>query len=267
MKIQFEKYHGTGNDFIMIDGRKNDFPIYDFGLIENLCKSKFGIGADGLIAITESDKAAFQMHYFNADGKPGSMCGNGGRCAVAFAAKHDFFTRNEIIFLAFDGLHDAKVDVAMAHRKFVEVSLGMSNVSKYEWIGDDIFLDTGSPHYVTFEHVISNIDVVHAGRKIRHSSRFEASGVNVNFVETDLEKISVSTYERGVENETLSCGTGVTASAIACAIKQKKEGDLYYEVKTKGGLLEVSFTRDKDFFSNIVLKGPATHVFNGDIEI
>ena len=267
MKIQFEKYHGTGNDFIMIDGRKNDFPIDDFGLIESICKSKLGIGADGLIVITESEVAAFQMHYFNADGKPGSMCGNGGRCAVAFAAKYDFFKRNDIIFLAYDGLHNAQVDVAMAHRKFVDVSLGMSNISKYEWIGDDIFLDKGTTHYVTFEHVISNIDVVLAGRKIRNSPKFESVGVNVNFVETGLEEIYVRTYERGVENETLSCGTGVTASAIACAIKQKKEGDLYFDVKTAGGQLEVSFTRVKDLFSNIVLKGPATHVFNGDIEI
>lgn len=267
MKIPFEKYHGTGNDFIMIDGRNNDFPIYDFALIKAMCKSKFGIGADGLIVITESEKAAFEMHYFNADGKPGSMCGNGGRCAVAFAAKHNFFDKNKIDFLAFDGLHHAQVDAAMAHRKFVEVSLGMSNVNKYEWIGDDIFLDTGSPHYVTFEHVISNIDVVHAGRKIRHNPRFDATGVNVNFVETGHDTISVRTYERGVENETLSCGTGVTASAIATAIMQKKEGDLHFSVKTLGGNLEVSFARNKDLFSNIILKGPATHVFNGDIEI
>lgn len=267
MKIHFDKYHGTSNDFIMIDNRTENFPLDNFQLIKAMCKIKTGIGADGLIVIAPAANADFTMHYYNADGKPGSMCGNGGRCAVAFGARQNFFASNEVKFMAYDGIHSAKLDLVNGTNKSVGVTLTMNNVDSYKNIGDDILLDTGSPHYVTFLHVISNLNVIKSGRSIRYSNAFEKEGVNVNFVQTDGNDISIRTYERGVEAETLSCGTGATASAIATSIVQNKTGEIHYKVKTRGGNLDVRFHSDGKSFSDITLTGDAVYVFSGEYEI
>jgi len=259
MQISFYKYQGTGNDFIMIDNRYNLFPKSNAKLISRLCDRKFGIGADGLILLEASDNYDFTMKYYNADGNEGSMCGNGGRCIVAFA---NFLKIINIdtVFDAVDGIHKATIvgDV---------VSLKMNDVSIIKEFSDELFLDTGSPHHITYVDNITTVDVKTVGKKIRYGAPYFEEGTNVNFVEQKNENtFSVRTYERGVENETLSCGTGVTAVAIA-SHKAKKTNQNAIILETLGGSLEVSFTYDNNYYKNVFLKGKATLVFNGEIEI
>ena len=258
-QITFYKYQGTGNDFIMIDNRYQIFPKNDTKLIERLCDRKFGIGADGLILLELSNLQDFTMIYYNANGNEGSMCGNGGRCIVAFAKQLKIIDANTT-FDAVDGLHEAQIanDV---------VSLKMKDVNEVELIDNYLFLDTGSPHHVTFVDDIDNFNVYTHGKKIRYGSPYFDKGTNVNFVEQKNENtFKVRTYERGVENETLSCGTGVTAVAIA-AHKSQKTNKTNVSLETLGGTLEVSFDVDNNSFENVFLKGKATRVFKGEFEI
>jgi diaminopimelate epimerase len=275
VKIPFFKYQGTGNDFVMIDQRQQQFlKKSDVEIINHLCDRRFGIGADGLILLehpqnaqnTEGGTFDFQMIYFNADGRESSMCGNGGRCLVAFANYLNVFDK-QCIFNAIDGLHDAKV------REDGWVELKMIDVPTVE-IGKDYYLlNTGSPHFVVFVEDLTDINVYENGREIRYSERFYTEGVNVNFVEVKKDgSLEVATYERGVEAETFSCGTGVTAAAIAFALKIEhvfnKNKTFTVPILTKGGNLEVRLQRNsKDVFQNIWLCGPATQVFQGEVEI
>ncbi|SFS74958.1 diaminopimelate epimerase [Lutibacter maritimus] len=259
MKLHFYKYQGTGNDFIMIDNRSLFFPKSNVGLIEKLCNRRFGIGADGLILLENSEKQDFKMMYYNADGNEGSMCGNGGRCIVAFA-KQLGIIKNETSFDAIDGLHFASV-------KNEIVSLKMIDVSDIVEESTHSFLNTGSPHHVTFCNSVSAINVKEEGAKIRYGAPYFKTGANVNFVEkTSNNTFKVRTYERGVEDETLACGTGVTAVAIA-AHKTLKTTKSTIEIEVLGGNLEVSFKNEGKNYTNVFLKGPAQFVFEGTIEI
>lgn len=260
MKIKFYKYQGSGNDFIIIDNREKAGDKLTTKQINKMCDRHFGIGADGLMLLNEKEGFDFEMIYFNADGNLGSMCGNGGRCIVQFASNMGI-KKNEYIFSASDGAHKAKVDLDR------QVSLQMKDVQGVEFSLDHYVLNTGSPHYVKFVTGIEDLDVVSEGRKIRNSKQFAKEGINVNFVETiDDDHIFVRTYERGVEDETLSCGTGVTASALIAA--HNENGFNRVEVKSKGGNLSVEFDKISDTkFTNIWLSGPATFVFSGEYEI
>lgn len=258
MNLHFKKYQGTGNDFIMIDNRSGSFSAYDdYQRIAKLCDRKFGIGADGFIILENVENYDFRMIYYNADGREGSMCGNGGRSIVAFA--HDLGVISDSCkFIAVDGEHEASIQDGI-------VSLDMNDVSSIE-NGDGFFyLDTGSPHYVRFVDNVADFDVFSEGKSVRYNNRFKEIGTNVNFVEKiDGQNLFVRTYERGVENETLSCGTGVTACAIA-AMVQGLPGTL--KIKTLGGNLSVSAVKTSDDrYSNIKLIGPANFVFSGEIE-
>ncbi len=257
MNIHFYKYQGTGNDFIIINDWDLSFPSKNKSLIHLLCDRKFGIGADGLILLQKHHQYDFNMQYFNADGKESSMCGNGGRCIVAFAAKMNVI-QEKTIFMAIDGLHQAII-------KNNWVDLKMSDVNGIEFYNNDIVLNTGSPHYIQFVSSLKDIDIYNEGKKIRYNNTFKKEGINVNFVEKNNEHfIQVATYERGVENETLSCGTGVTAAAIAYGLNQK--GNTEIKIQTKGGLLHVRFNHQGNYvFDNIWLSGPADFVYEGNI--
>ncbi|PSL03340.1 diaminopimelate epimerase [Cecembia rubra] len=255
MEIAFYKYQGTGNDFVMIDDRAENFPVHNLGLVQNLCDRRFGIGADGLILIRNKSGFDFEMIYFNADGSQ-SMCGNGARCAVAFS-RFLGIIENETYFLAIDGPHDAKVAGDW-------IELGMSPVTSLANAGKDYFVNTGSPHHVRFVEDVTSYPVVKEGAEIRYSETYAPKGTNVNFVTPIAsDEIYVRTYERGVEAETLSCGTGVTA----CALVFGYQNELHeVKIKTPGGNLKVRFSESADgSFQNIVLVGPAEQVFKGII--
>lgn len=256
--MQFFKYQGTGNDFIMIDQRETQYLTRaDVDVIERLCDRRFGIGADGLILLQNREGYDFEMIYFNADGRESSMCGNGGRCIVAFAKQLQII-ENQALFLAIDGEHEAIV------RPGGWVELKMTDVKSVENGGDFYYLNTGSPHYVTFVDNVNKVNVFEQGRAIRYNDRFKGEGTNVNFVEViDNQGIIVATYERGVEGETLSCGTGVTAAAIAYYLNYNKTITSSIPIQVKGGKLEVHFEPENQGFTNIWLCGPAEMVFEG----
>jgi len=259
MILTFYKYQGTGNDFVMVDNRQNIFPKNNTKLVARFCDRKFGIGADGLILLENSKSADFKMVYFNADGNTSTMCGNGGRCLVAFAEYLGIIS-NRASFEAIDGLHEATIEND-------SINLKMINVDTINQFDDHLFLDTGSPHHVTFVDTIKNVNVKISGRKIRYGAPYFESGSNVNFVEKiDENTFKVRTYERGVEDETLSCGTGVTAVAIA-SHKAKKTKNTTVIIETPGGMLEVSFDFDNNTYKNVFLKGAATLVFKGEVQI
>jgi diaminopimelate epimerase len=258
--INFYKYQGTGNDFIILDNRKREYDELTTKQIKFLCKRSMGVGADGLMLLNEKEGYDFEMIYYNSDGNPGTMCGNGGRCLVRFA--HDRgINKMSYLFVASDGTHHAEIENDNSIR------LKMKNVDAVESHPTYMVLDTGSPHYVKFTADLADEDVVQLGRDIRNSSRFAKEGINVNFVEsTGEDSIFVRTYERGVENETLSCGTGVTAAALVSAHNER--GFNRVEVSTHGGNLSVEFNKTADSkFIDIWLCGPATFVFKGEIEI
>ncbi len=259
MKIKFTKYQGTGNDFVILDNRNNEFSSLDTEQIKKLCDRRFGVGGDGLMMVNTKAGYDFEMLYFNSDGKPGSMCGNGGRCMIRFVynlGMHKYTYK----FLASDGEHEGEVDNHW-------IRLKMHDVNELEEHSSYVVLNTGSPHFVKFATDVENIDVVETGREIRYSKRYMPDGINVNFVEgTGEDSIFVRTYERGVEDETLSCGTGVTAAALVSA--HNPRGFNRVDVKTPGGNLSVEFTKiDDTHFENIWLCGPAEFVFAGEIEI
>jgi len=260
MKIEFYKYQGTGNDFILLDNRENIYSGITTKQINFICHRHFGIGADGLMMLNNKDGFDFEMKYFNPDGNEGSMCGNGGRCILKFAAMLGI-KKTKYNFRAADGNHEAEIDLNG------EVRLKMKDVKGVEYSYTHYILDTGSPHYVKHVADVMQVDVVNEGRSIRNSKDFAEEGINVNFVTTlDDDTIYVRTYERGVEDETLSCGTGVTAAALISA--HNDNGFNRVEVKTTGGRLSVEFEKiSEKEFKNIWLCGPAEKVYAGEINL
>ena len=262
MIVHFSKYHGTGNDFVMIDGRDQDTSKFDSNLIRQFCDRRFGIGGDGLIILQESNQWDFKMRYFNADGLEGTMCGNGGRCITAFA-NHLNICGLEASFEGTDGLHTSSI------LPNGEIRLKLKDVNGVRWVEDGYLLDTGSPHFVKFVTQLEHLDLEVEGKEIRNQARFGKGGVNVNFVETRTNSnvISVRTFERGVEAETYSCGTGVTA-AVICSYYHFKADIFSYRILTKGGKLNVSFKEQHhSHFTDIYLTGPASQEYQGSIEI
>lgn len=260
MKIKFYKYQGTGNDFVILDNRNGEFSVLETAHIHRLCDRRFGVGGDGLMMLNNKAGYDFEMLYFNADGKPGSMCGNGGRCMTKFVydmGLHKYTYK----FTAADGEHEAEID------QHHWIRLRMKDVHEVEEHSSYVLLNTGSPHFIKFANDVENIDVVETGRDIRYSKKFMPDGVNVNFVEgTGEDSIYVRTYERGVEDETLSCGTGVTAAALMSA--HNPRGFNRVDVRTPGGKLSVEFNKTDDtHFDNIWLCGPAEFVFSGEIDL
>jgi diaminopimelate epimerase len=260
MKISFSKYQGTGNDFIIIDNRDNRYGALTKEQISFLCNRRLGIGADGLMLLNRDAKYDFEMKYYNSDGAESSMCGNGGRCLIQFANATGI-NKSEYYFTAIDGLHEAGINTDGT------VSLKMGDVDSIKQAGVDFIVNTGSPHYIHMMDKVMDADIYKKGREIRYSREFEKEGINVNFVEQTEEpdNIIVRTYERGVEDETLSCGTGVTAAALVCY--HNDNGFNRVEVETKGGHLSVDFDKIDESFKNIWLTGPAEKVFEGTIEL
>ncbi|WP_185866793.1 diaminopimelate epimerase [Blattabacterium cuenoti] len=260
MKMDFFKYQGTGNDFIILDNRKKKIPEEDHSLFTRLCDRHFGIGADGIILIKNDPSRDFYMKYYNSDGKESTMCGNGGRCAIAFSKKLGITKKNKIYFRAIDGDHCGIIqDHGLISLNLIDLEIDMIKISqKY------VFLNTGSPHHVLFVKNIKEIDVCKQGRKI------SKGGVNVNFVEiSGKNTLQVRTYERGVENETLSCGTGITASVLAAYETEKisldKEKNV--SISTLGGKLWVSFEKKNNLYKEIYLTGSVQFIFKGWIHI
>jgi diaminopimelate epimerase len=258
--IQFYKYHGAGNDFILIDARKKSFKPLSEEDIHQLCDRHFGIGADGLMLLLSSKEHDFRMKYYNSDGREGTMCGNGGRCITAFAHKLGI-VKKEYRFEAIDGIHNSY------YTSDDKISLKMNDVSEITKYPDGIFVDTGSPHFVLVNDSPHDADMIEYGKKYRHHKRFGKGGTNVNAVSFKKNKITIATFERGVENETLACGTGAVAAAVAIAeITGKTEPE--YLIKAKGGNLSVKLKKDKNgIYSEIHLTGPAEFVFEGIMKI
>lgn len=256
MNISFQKYQGSGNDFIIIDNRENHFPKNDTNLIKQLCNRRLGIGSDGLILVENDDEAHFYMDFINPDGSR-SFCGNGSRCVVQYAYDN-LGMEGKLQFHAIDGLHQG-------YSENGSIKIKMNPVSELE-VGDYyMVIDTGSPHYVQYVNDVEAIDVVSAAWDVRYNERFEQEGINVNFVERLNDAIKIRTYERGVEDETLSCGTGVTAAALSVALAEDHwNGEV--KVITRGGELSVSYEKNGNQFSEIWLSGPAKKVFEGKID-
>lgn len=262
MKVPFSKFQGNGNDFVIIDNRS--FQIEpDSKTIRRICDRHFGVGADGVILLQDMDGVDFEMLYYNSDGNIASMCGNGARCIAAFAKINDI-VGDKMNFMAYDGKHEAKINKVIEKNKTYHVSVSMADVTEVEKNNNFYFLDTGSPHYVEFVDKVSEINVVTEGRKTRYSERFSPEGTNVNFVEVSNDRIFVRTYERGVEDETLSCGTGVTAAAIAAFLETGKKG---FQIHSTGGEFQVDFNEQNGAFNAVWLSGPAELVFEGEIEV
>ena len=259
--ITFYKYHGAGNDFIMFDYRGKDISVFNILKVQQLCDRRFGIGADGLILLTDSKTVDFKMIYFNSDGREGTMCGNGGRCITAFAKKLGIID-SETIFEGIDGLHEAKVLPDSLY------AVKMIDVKDVQSMDDGDYLNTGSDHFVIIRNSVKSIDVFNEGRDYRNQERFGKTGTNVNFVELlgDSE-FKIRTFERGVEDETLACGTGSVAAAISTFLRQKTDKTSFL-AHAVGGDLNIHFDYSEDSgFTNIWLKGPAEFVFEGKIGI
>jgi diaminopimelate epimerase len=260
MQIKFTKYEGTGNDFLLLNNLDGFYSNLTIEQIQKMCKRRFGVGADGLIKINHSEKASFYMDYYNADGSQ-SFCGNGARCAVHFAKQIGIDLSDTIKFEAIDGIHEASIEGGL-------VKLKMIDVPSIDKKGDAFELYTGSPHYIQLSEDISTKHVISLGRSIRFSEPYKDQGINVNVLkEIDSNHIAIATYERGVEDETLSCGTGATACALLWDfISSESLNEVF--VKVKGGELSVQFERNQqDGYSNIYLIGPATKVYDGIIEL
>lgn len=258
MLINFEKYHGTGNDFIMIDNRDNHFPKQNQALIAQWCTRRIGIGADGLILLENhpDKKIDFKMVYFNADGRESTMCGNGGRCILAFAHSKGIF-KEKTVFEAIDGLHEGNVNEE-------SISIKMKDVNEVEAISTtEYFLDTGSPHFVKIVDEFPE-NFTEQARTIRNNDRFKAEGVNVNFIIPNKANLKIRTFERGVEDETFSCGTGAVAAAVCNAFLHN---ELATKILTLGGTLKVGLTKNNHNFSNIWLTGSTVKVFEGSFKV
>lgn len=259
--IPFHKYQGTGNDFVLLEDADGSLEMHlTRSIIAQLCDRRFGIGADGLILLQKSGGYDFRMVYYNSDGAESSFCGNGSRCIVAFAQRLGWVTHTAW-FVASDGDHEATLDSDGG------VSVHMRSVREWQQMGQDVILDTGSPHFVRFMDPMPEGNIEEMSRAIRYSPPWKEAGINVNFVAEKAGILHVRTYERGVEGETLSCGTGVTASALAWAVRHAHQGKLEVEVQTPGGRLKVSWEAGSYGFRDVWLHGPAEHVFEGVFDL
>ncbi len=254
--IKFSKFHGAGNDFIMINAIESEILLNE-ELIYKMCDRRTGIGADGLIVLSSSKDYDFKMKYYNCDGKESTFCGNGGRCIAAFAHRQGII-KNNATYEAVDGIH--RVSVSLISFNEYQVELTMCDILSYKLDENSLLINTGSPHYVKKINKWHDIDVITEGAKIRYDKNISEDGVNVDFLYNDNGKIRIRTYERGVENETLACGTGVTASAIAASLWF---GGDNIDVYTQIAKLNVKFDKTDNLFKNVILSGPATHVFDG----
>lgn len=261
MRLQFCKYHGAGNDFILIDNREICLNHQQPSLVASLCHRHFGIGADGVMFVQDKAGFDFEMIYYNADGQPSSMCGNGGRCITAFA-KSLGIIKEETNFLAVDGPHYARIS-----EDGEWVSLKIIDVSTVNRDGFAYVINTGSPHYILPVTGLREKDMFSEGRTIRYNENYKAEGININFVEDLGDRHFVRTYERGVEDETFACGTGATAVALAMAIEKNLRGEISIPIEVLGGKLNIRFNYDGSTFTDIFLEGPAKFVFKGEIEI
>jgi len=262
VKTEFFKYQGNGNDFIILDNRSGLHHL-STGTIAALCDRHFGIGADGLMLLEEMEGYDFSLKYFNSDGKESTMCGNGGRCMTAFASRLGLCGKTAR-FLAVDGEHESVILQAGDSSSLIR--LKMKDTAIGQTFTDGYFIDTGSPHFVKFVPSADEVDLLHDGRALRNDSRFAPGGCNVNFVERLGNSLKVRTYERGVENETLSCGTGVTAAVLVNAcLKPTSEGSCH--VQTRGGEFNVLYIQAGTAFTGVFLEGPAEFVFKGEIRV
>jgi diaminopimelate epimerase len=260
MKVSFSKYHGAGNDFIIINSLDGRVSLTN-EQIAAICHRNKGVGADGLIVLLPSEVTDFEMKYYNSDGEEGTMCGNGGRCITAFANRIGI-TGSACEFTAINGRHKGEIIESSDNGLRARISLQeVTGIKKYS---DNYVINTGSPHFVKFVENLHKMDVFKEGEKIRWSKEFQPDGLNVNFVGIEGGQLSVITYERGVENITLSCGTGATASAIAYSLRTGKV-EPFYDISTKGGQLKVRFKRVGDRFTDVELEGPVAHVFDASI--
>jgi len=255
--IHFHKYQATGNDFVIIDNRESKL-TFTTEQIVRICHPKFGVGADGLMLIENHPTLNFHLEYFNSDGSK-SLCGNGCRAAVQFASQLGLMN-GKATFTAYDGPHAAEI------LPTGNIRLKMGDVKETKMMGVDYYIHTGSPHFIRFVQDIKNYPVFEEGKEIRYDEKFQPGGTNVNFVELLKDNtIFVRTYERGVENETLSCGTGITAAALAASSKGFVSP---VNIETLGGRLAVEFkTGQSGTFHEIYLIGPAKMVFKGQLEL
>ena len=261
MDLIFDKYHGAGNDFIIIDGRSLDFRFIDHLQIKNICNRNFGIGADGLILIKDHNKLDFEMIYYNSDGLLSSMCGNGARCSVAFAYEKNICSK-ETVFMAYDGPHKGFVLLDS------NIKLSFNDISIIEKNDYGLLINSGSPHLLIYKKNLDKIDIKELGSSIRYSKKFLKEGVNVNFIEHIYEnKIKLRTYERGVEDETLSCGSGAVAAAVSVHYNALVKGFSEILIETLGGTLKVNFNFEEKTYNKIYLSGKAQKVFSGKILI
>ena len=254
--IRFSKYHGAGNDFVMINAIKTPVNLSD-DEVKEICDRRIGVGADGLIIVLPSERYDFRMKYYNCDGHESTFCGNGGRCISAFAVEEGLATQN-IEYEAIDGVHKAIVTKNSDNEYMVSIT--MRDIESYDLTDDRLLINTGSPHYVTRVENLKSFDVRKHGAAIRNDKSISKDGVNVDFMEIVGNQYHIRTFERGVEDETLACGTGVTASAIAAALWY---GGNNIDIKTTLATLNVRFEKSGKSIRNIVLSGPATHVFDG----
>lgn len=253
MQLEFYKYHGTGNDFILIDNFDGQIHLTSDQII-SLCSRKFGIGSDGLILLEKSEIAEYKMNFYNPDASQ-SLCGNGARCTFQFARDLKIIGE-DCQFEAIDGIHLAKLN------EDDTISILMNSVSKLELSHKHYYINTGSPHFIEYRNNLTDFDLITTAREIRYNDRFKEKGTNVNFVkEIDSQHVEMRTYERGVENETFSCGTGVTAVALSMGLRHPNSSKI--NVKTKGGELSVQFKYEKNMFDEIWLNGPVVYVFKG----
>ena len=253
MKMKFEKYQGAGNDFIIIDNTDKSITLLP-EQIQALCDRHFGIGADGLIELTSSHEADFAMKFYNSDGKTANMCGNGGRCIAKYAFDHNIAGKN-MKFVADDGIHEACIIDDM------NVRIKMIDVKGIATFDDGMWTNTGVPHFVKFVDDIDKVDIDSEGRKLADDKRFAPDRTNVNFID-NKNGFRIRTYERGVEGETLACGTGNVATALCINAKYEKLSPI--SIKAKGGQLKVFFEKNNDGYKNIWLEGPALKVFDGE---
>ncbi|MDG1253266.1 MAG: diaminopimelate epimerase [Schleiferiaceae bacterium] len=256
MAQHFEKYHGTGNDFILLRG-EGPRQIWESARVARACSRHTGIGADGLMILWAVDGADFHLDYYNADGGLGSLCGNGSRCAVDFAFRHGLFVGEICHFFASDGLHQAERHSAD------QIKVHFSNASHLHAQHQGFYVHTGSPHHLCFVENVDAIDLAVDGPSLRYGPYAAAGGANINWLSpTGTEGAwQIRTYERGVEAETLSCGTGAVAGALA--LHQYHGLPSPITIEARGGRLRVDFNKEGEWFSNIRLTGPAVFIFEG----